>query len=279
MPKVSVIIPNYNHARYLKQRIDSVLNQSYTDFELIILDDNSTDNSRAIIDEYVKETPGIITCHSPANSGNPCKQWDRGVKLATGEYIWIAESDDAAECDFLQSTVPVLEDNRNIGMVYCNARILDDGHNSTVLLSECNQVIAANNLEQGYIDTGHDELSNDMYLHNIISNVSGVLFRKDIYIKAGWADSSMRYCGDWFFYCRILLISDIGYIARPLNIFRRHANSTFHEYYKSGRYVFEVMNIYWFLSTKIKLSLVKKLKMTKQILTIVVKNLLSSFCA
>ncbi|MFA6717290.1 MAG: glycosyltransferase family A protein [Victivallaceae bacterium] len=55
MPKVSVIIPNYNHARYLKQRIDSVLNQSYTDFELIILDDNSTDNSRAIIDISKKQ--------------------------------------------------------------------------------------------------------------------------------------------------------------------------------------------------------------------------------
>ena len=94
MPLVTVIIPNYNHAKYLRQRIDTVLNQTYTSFEVIILDDCSTDNSKDIILSY-KDNPHIsnIVLNSE-NSGSTFKQWNKGFELAKGDYIWIAESDD-----------------------------------------------------------------------------------------------------------------------------------------------------------------------------------------
>jgi glycosyltransferase involved in cell wall biosynthesis len=107
--KVSVIIPNYNHAEYLKQRIDSILNQTYKDFELIILDDCSTDNSREIIDDYTSHFPFITSYYNDINSGSPFTQWDSGVKKAKGEFIWIAESDDFAEADFLEKTNAILD--------------------------------------------------------------------------------------------------------------------------------------------------------------------------
>jgi glycosyltransferase involved in cell wall biosynthesis len=107
--RVSVIVPNYNHAEYLKQRIDSILNQTYRDFELIILDDGSTDNSREIIDDYVSRFPFIISRFNEVNSGSPFIQWDSGVNKAEGELIWIAESDDFAETTFLEKTTSVMK--------------------------------------------------------------------------------------------------------------------------------------------------------------------------
>jgi len=88
---VSVIVPNYNHAEFLKQRIESILNQTYTDFELIMLDDFSTDNSSEIIDDFTARFLNIRSYYNKDNSGSPFAQWDLGVNLAKGEFIWIAE--------------------------------------------------------------------------------------------------------------------------------------------------------------------------------------------
>jgi glycosyltransferase involved in cell wall biosynthesis len=97
MPKVSVIVPNYNHSQFLSERLDSIINQTYKDFELIILDDASTDNSIDVINQYLNKYPELIRFQpSTNNSGSPFVQWDNGIKLAKGEFVWIAESDDVA---------------------------------------------------------------------------------------------------------------------------------------------------------------------------------------
>src|ERR1700756_5018477 len=100
MPTVSVIVPNYNHARFLPKRIDSILRQSFQDFELILLDDCSTDDSRSILSQHASD-PRVRIEFNQVNSGSPFKQWNRGVGLARGQYIWIAESDDYADERFL----------------------------------------------------------------------------------------------------------------------------------------------------------------------------------
>ena len=104
-PFVSVIIPNYNHAAYLDERIQSVLKQTYQNFELIILDDCSPDNgaSRDVIEKY-RDNPHV--CHiiyNEANSGFTFKQWHKGMELEKGELIRIAESDDACEKTLLDT--------------------------------------------------------------------------------------------------------------------------------------------------------------------------------
>src|SRR6266576_4746622 len=96
MPNVSVVVPNYNHARFLRQRIDSVLGQTYQDFEVILLDDCSTDQSRSIIGEYQND-PRVRVELNKRNSGSTFKQWNKGVWLVRGEYVWIVESDDDAD--------------------------------------------------------------------------------------------------------------------------------------------------------------------------------------
>jgi len=107
MPTVSVVVPNYNHARYLQQRIDSILSQTYQDFELILLDDCSTDHSRDILASY-RENPKVRIEYNDENSGTVFKQWNKGVRMARGRYIWMAESDDFADPRFLARMVPIL---------------------------------------------------------------------------------------------------------------------------------------------------------------------------
>lgn len=86
-PLVSVIVPNYNHAQYLEQRLDTVFNQTYQNFEVIILDDKSTDNSLEVINRY-KDNPHLSQIVvNEQNTGSPFKQWDKGINLAKGVTI------------------------------------------------------------------------------------------------------------------------------------------------------------------------------------------------
>jgi len=92
MPAVSVIVPNYNHARFLRRRVETILAQTFQDFELILLDDCSTDDSRSVLRQYSSD-PRVRLEFNEVNSGSTFKQWNKGVRLAQGKYIWIAESD------------------------------------------------------------------------------------------------------------------------------------------------------------------------------------------
>ena len=109
-PLVSIIVPNYNHAAFLQERLDSIFKQTCQDFEVIILDDASTDDSLEILNVY-KEHPKVSHfVVNTTNSGSPFLQWQKGLALATGNYVWIAESDDTCDLDFLASNIENIND-------------------------------------------------------------------------------------------------------------------------------------------------------------------------
>jgi hypothetical protein len=126
-PLVSVIVPNYNHAEFLAQRFESIFAQSYRNFELIVLDDASGDNSIAVI-EAARPRGGenFRTVYNAVNSGNIFAQWRKGIDLAQGELIWICESDDFCEPDFLDRMVAHFRDRAIMlafGRIqFCDAR-------------------------------------------------------------------------------------------------------------------------------------------------------------
>ena len=120
MVKISVVIPNYNHSRFLSKRIESVLKQTFQDFELILLDDGSTDNSRSILSGYADD-PRVRIKFNEVNSGNPFKQWNQGVNLACGEYVWIAESDDYANEQLLGKLAACLDAQPSAAFAYCRS--------------------------------------------------------------------------------------------------------------------------------------------------------------
>ncbi len=108
-PLVSIILPNFNHAPFLQKRLDSIFNQTWQNFELILLDDCSTDSSLKTLEKY-KNHPNVSHfIVNDKNSGSPFKQWEKGISLAKGDYIWIAESDDFCELNFLESQLTHLK--------------------------------------------------------------------------------------------------------------------------------------------------------------------------
>lgn len=225
---VSVIIPNYNHGPFLKQRIDSVLNQTFEDFELIILDDCSTDNSREIIESYRHNLKISHIEYSHVNSGSPFSQWKKGVSLAKGDYVWIAESDDFADTNLLQTLTGKLI--ANVCLAYCQSWDVDlngsKGKTREYWTSEFN----GNIWKEDFTKTGQ-ELLPFLKKKNIIPNVSACLLRKDKLkksIEQAPNIESFKLCGDWFLWLLLFQQKDIeiGFSSKPLNYFRETNSST-----------------------------------------------------
>lgn len=225
MPKVSIIIPNYNHSKFLEERIQSCINQTFRDFEIIILDDCSTDNSKCVIENY-REHPKVsgIT-YNERNSKSTFSQWKKGISLAKGKYIWIAESDDFAEPEFIELLIKPLDNDETVTVSYCRSFFAgEDGNN----LGLCLHADILNKVKwtKDYIESGHKEYKQYLKYRNTIPNASSVLFRKTVGIDA-IIRTDMRFCGDWYFWIQMLQgNAKIAYNARPLNHFRMHSNTT-----------------------------------------------------
>lgn len=219
--KVSVIIPNYNHAPFLKTRINSVLNQSYKNIEVILLDDCSTDESRVILEKYKNNRKIKKVIFNDTNSGSTFKQWQLGLKYATGEYIWIAESDDYSETTFIEKMVKNISKNKNIGLSYCQSYEVNS-HTDKIEKIKISPSIN----EMSTIANGSSFLKKYMVDTNFIPNVSAVLFRKNYLKEYCCKGTSFKYAGDWVIYINILCESDIYIEYEYLNYFRSHDETT-----------------------------------------------------
>lgn len=213
---ISVIIPNYNHAPYLKQRIDSVLNQTYTDMEVIILDDKSTDNSIEIIEQY-RSHPKVVQIElNKQNSGTTFKQWQKGISLAKGEYIWIAESDDYADETFLEKVVGSINKYHSVLGCALSQVVNENGHIKRP---------RAEIIEGEYCDKD-TLIKKHLLLGNVIYNASTVVFRKDAIDPSIWEEvTKLKYCGDWLFWATLIMNQNQGVseVKEYLNYFRTHS--------------------------------------------------------
>jgi glycosyltransferase involved in cell wall biosynthesis len=225
--KISVIIPNYNYARYLRERIESILLQTYPVFEIIILDDCSTDESLEIIDEYAKRIPlRIKVIKNEKNCGKVFKQWVKGIEIAKGDYVWIAEADDLSEPTFLETIIKGMSLDENIVMGYSQSKIIDEygkniGDNYLFYTDEIDTI-----WENDYIADGKEEIEKRLSVKNTILNVSAAVFRKDKLLAAVNNTKNYNVAGDWRFYVDLLKEGGkISFIADNLNIHRRHTNS------------------------------------------------------
>ena len=226
MPKVSVVVPNYNHARFLRKRIDSVLHQTFQDFEVILLDDCSTDDSRSILSSYAGD-PRVRIEFNDANSGSTFKQWNKGVRLARGEYVWIAESDDYADPRFLERLVAVLDADPQVAFVNCRSWRVDAGDRVDGYADSDLVKVNPTKWTNDFNTDGREECSNYFVYLCPVFNASSVLFRKSVYDKAGGADESLRFCGDWKLWAALALRGRIAHLGEPLNCYRVHdANAT-----------------------------------------------------
>jgi glycosyltransferase involved in cell wall biosynthesis len=226
VPLVSVVVPNYNHARYLRQRIDSILGQTYEDFELILLDDCSTDNSREILSSYAVH-PRVRIEFNAENSGTPFKQWNKGVRMAQGRYVWIAESDDFAESNFLERLVSVLQQQPEATFAYCRAWRVGEAeggewrHFADRDLDE----LDAEHWKRDFVADGAEECGRYFVLCGPVLNASTVVFRKETYQRAGMADERLRVASDYKMWAAMAVAGKVAYIAEPLSYFRTHSEN------------------------------------------------------
>jgi len=224
MPTVSIIVPNYNHGRFLEERLESIFNQTFQDFEVILLDDCSTDDSVEILKKYARrpQVKGLYV--NEHNSGSPFVQWQKGIAFASGDYIWIAESDDAAEAGFLEKTVAVLNADKQLGLVYTQSAIIDE--NSSVSgLYDYYSIIHAARWKSDFRNHGKDEIMSFLGYANTIPNTSGVLFRAAL-MKSIRIPPDVTTIGDWYSWITILNRSDLFYLSEPLNRFRHTGQCT-----------------------------------------------------
>jgi glycosyltransferase involved in cell wall biosynthesis len=230
MQKVSVIVPNYNHSRFIEQRIESVLNQTYSDFDLLILDDMSSDNSREIIERY-RQNPRVRIEYNTENSRSTYLQWKKGITLTSSEYIWIAESDDYADRDLLNCLVERLNAHPRAGLAVCESVIVDEANNELGIYGRDFRIgsgfgaFSLPIIREDFVQHGRDYCQNYMVPWNTIPNVSGVLFRRLALVAIGGPVTEMRLCGDWHTYCKILMQFDICRESKALNYFRTHKSN------------------------------------------------------
>ena len=216
MPFVSVIVPNYNHEQYLAKRLDTVFSQTFQDFEVIILDDCSTDGSRELIAQYRGHPKVSHIILNETNAGTPFKQWMKGIPLALGKYLWIAESDDYAENDLLQKLVDLALQHDNVGIAFCNSNWVDNKGSSGPSLSL---------YKEAFVRKGMDEIRT-LLKFNTIQNASAALIRTDLAKASIPGIERFRSCGDWYFYINILKSSNIAYTPEILNHFRWYHSNT-----------------------------------------------------
>lgn len=219
-PTVTAIIPNYNHAPYLRQRIDSVLAQTLDSIELIILDDCSTDHSRRVIEEYRDHPKVSHIVYNDRNSGSTFAQWQKGLALARGKYVWIAESDDYAEPEFLSTLVPLLEANPKAVMAFSGSNMVDARGDSI-------KGMDWDRYKPGFPEvhtyTGRELITGKLLWTCGVYNASMVLFRRDTAPAIEPRQLTMRYCGDWLFWVNTALRGEAVEVRRKLNYFRQHA--------------------------------------------------------
>ena len=220
-PKLSIIVPNYNHSRYLEKRLQSILSQTFEDLEVIILDDKSTDNSLEVISNFAGNKKITQLVVNATNSGSPFIQWNKGIELAQGDYIWIAESDDYAHEEFLSHLIPLLDAHPRVGIAYCQSVTVRD-HRETDLLTWWTDDLDRERWRAPYIETGRTEVNRYACQRNTIMNASSAVFRKKAYIDAHIANEAFRLCGDWLTWVSMMKDWDVAFCPLPLNYYRFH---------------------------------------------------------
>ena len=222
MPRVSVILPNYNYARYLKERVTSILGQTMPDFELIYLDDASTDESNRVMHQFSGD-PRLRMRLFETNSGTVYRRWNEGAAEAIGEWLWFPNADDSAHPRFLERLLALADSHPTSAVLYCRPAVVDgSGRLCSMHCNWCANKTAA--LTGDFFETGPEairHLSNGCSL----STASAMLIRRAAFVETGGFDTDLWGIADWDMYLHLLHRHDIAYTAEPLAYHRHHGSN------------------------------------------------------
>jgi O-antigen biosynthesis protein len=217
-PRVSVLVPSHNSAHYLPARIESILKQSYKPFEIIFLDDASSDDSVAIARSYLATSSIDFTLEVNECTAGHYAQWLKGLARVAGDIIWVAEADHRCEPTWLESLIVQFEDPE----ITIVTHLLDKLVNETIQHSPSYNSIP---IETSYIPgitacqrDGPAEIRENLSIYNLLPRVSAVLMRRfDIDDNLREAILSSQYFGDWLLYLNALERGKVAFVPLPLN--------------------------------------------------------------
>lgn len=260
---VAAIIPNYNYADFIIERIDSVLEQTYPVSELIILDDASPDDSVKIIKQKIKEIkqnyPQIrvrLIVNEKNSGGLVFSQWQKGLKEITSDYFWIAEADDTADKHFLETAMQKFAEYPSAVLFYSDSYRIDQ--NGKILSKTCSDwadMWGKGRWNEDFFNKGEDEVINYLGETNPILNVSSVVWKNQKNLMKIFEEAKkFKVAGDWYIYTRVLESGDIVYSAQPLNRYRKHNQGSASTIVKLSREYSEVVEIQERVAKKYHLS-------------------------
>jgi len=213
VPVVSVVMPSYNHERFISEAIESVLAQDFDDLELIVVDDASTDASRDIIRRYEADDSRIKVVFHESNLGIARTQND-GNDLATGQFLGYIDSDDVWMKDKVSQQLAVLESNDDL-VVWTEGKVIDEG-GKPVGTSFSELVGSVSEKKNG-------DIFQELLERSCIMG-STVLYKRANQGDIRW-DKRLKYAGDWNFHLDLAAKYEFYYIAEPLAKYRVHADN------------------------------------------------------
>jgi len=258
---VSVIIPTYNRSRYVTQAIDSVLSQTYKDYEIIVVDDGSTDNTKDVLQPYMDRIRYIYQENSGVSAAR-----NTGIRLAKGEWIGFLDSDDEWLPEKLKIQMTFIQENPSIVAHTVNVDLSNYGNQDRTSFLHCGFPLK---YKEGIIEVPlllH-------FKHRTIVMPQAVICRKDTAVRAGLFDESLSICEDYDFMCRIALQGSWGYSTRVLAVLYRRPEGI--KNLSADRYSGAIKRC--FSLTKIHSKLLENKKLTKCERRVTAK-LLSSNC-
>lgn len=206
-PAVSVVIATYNRARYLAETLESVLSQRFRDFELIVVDDGSTDGTREVLRSYGDR----VRSFSQENRG-PSAARNLGVRRARGKWIAIQDSDDLCAPNYLESLYGFVEKNPNTGMVFANGAYLGgpEHNRETIIPKEKSRRLARQGVSLG-----------DLFEKSIV-RLQAALISKECFEAIGGLDEKIRICMDLDLSFRLFMRYPMAYLDEVVFLYRKH---------------------------------------------------------
>jgi len=242
--EVSVIVPNYNYAAYLPERLSSIFRQTLRPAEIIFLDDMSTDSSVEVARSLLESQDIPFRMISNDARLGPYRNWLKGLSLAQFENIWIAEADDSCLPDFLQTAQRGIQASSNVVIFYSQSAKIDaEGRVMAPDSLHHTDGISRTRWRNDYVQTGVREVVDALAYRNTIPNVSACVIKRAAALEAAALLDRFQFCGDWAFYCRMLRDGDIAFCKRPLNLFRRHEKSQTRSNLRSKAFLQEVAQV------------------------------------
>ena len=219
---VTAIVASYNHSRFLPSRIESLLNQTYSNIEVLVIDDCSSDSSADILKSYLGQKNFQLVLRE--QNGGWVKVSNQGFELSKGEYILFANCDDDCDPLMVSALVGALESHPNAGVAFCRSLMVDEvgkelGDDFQIRENSFRQHCSQNAYIVG-------RLMSRFLMHScVIPNLSAALMRKSCLNEVGLFSKDYKACSDWDLFFRIAKNYDFAYVAKPFNFFRQHGKT------------------------------------------------------